>query len=158
MEGYEMGAYDNRSQKIGGCLTPREPLLHGSNEELFIQSDGSSSRHLKEPITSSKEFSQENPLQGNFLRRSYDVASQKGWLTEILAFTLALVALIALVITLALHDGSTFPNWPFRISMNALVSVFRVILKGTMLVPVAEGISILSLGHSNSTDCRGFSH
>jgi hypothetical protein len=60
------------------------------------------------------------------------------WLTELLASLIALLAFAAIVITLATHNGRPLPNWPFGISINALVSIFAVILKGTMMVPVAE--------------------
>jgi hypothetical protein len=147
-----MGAYDNRSQKTDGNLTPREPLLQGSNDEASIQSNGSSSRHLKEPFSSSENLPHEGIPQGNFWHKSYAAGFQKGWPTEILAFTLALVSLIAIVITLVVHNGDTLPNWPFQISLNALVSVFGVILKGTMMIPVTEGIYTRSPRHLNITD------
>ncbi|KAH0172827.1 hypothetical protein KCU67_g1555, partial [Aureobasidium melanogenum] len=83
------------------------------------------------------------------------------WLFEILACTLSLLALVAIVITLAVHDGRPLPEWPFNISVNALVSVFGVILKTSMMLPVSESISQLkwtwfqkphSLGHFTDFD------
>jgi hypothetical protein len=140
MEGFEMtGIYKSKSQRADGNLTPRAPLLQGSTDELSTRSDGPSSTHLKEPIVLSKDFSDEEAPQRHMLRQFFAAASPKGWLPEILAFALAIVALIAIVITLALHNGSTLPNWPFQISINALISVFGVILKGAMMVPVASG-------------------
>ncbi|KAH0021500.1 hypothetical protein KCU78_g6088, partial [Aureobasidium melanogenum] len=65
------------------------------------------------------------------------------WLFEILACALALLALAAIVITLAVHDGRPLPEWPFNISVNALVSIFGVILKTSMMLPVSESISQL---------------
>ncbi|KAG9521981.1 hypothetical protein KCV07_g3395, partial [Aureobasidium melanogenum] len=65
------------------------------------------------------------------------------WLFEILACTLSVSALVAIVITLAVHDGRPLPEWPFNISVNALVSVFGVILKTSMMLPVSESISQL---------------
>ncbi|KAL1650425.1 hypothetical protein SLS58_001243 [Diplodia intermedia] len=65
------------------------------------------------------------------------------WLTEILAYIVSLIALAAIVITLATHDGRPLPDWPFRVSINALISVFAVILKATMMIPVAEAVSQL---------------
>lgn len=70
------------------------------------------------------------------------------WLLEILACCLSLVPLVAIVITLAIHDGRFLPQWPFGISVNALVSVFAVILKGSMMLPVSEGES------ANACLCR----
>lgn len=66
---------------------------------------------------------------------------RREWLLEILACCLSLVYLVAIMITLAIHDGRPLPQWPFGISVNALVSVFAVILKGSMMLPVSEGDS-----------------
>jgi hypothetical protein len=61
------------------------------------------------------------------------------WLVELLACFVAVLALAAIVITLGTHNGRPLPKWPFEISVNALVSIFSVILKGAMMAPVAEG-------------------
>jgi hypothetical protein len=158
MEGYEMGAYDERSHKTYRYLIPRKPLLQESIEEPLVQSDDSLSMYPIEPSVSSENLSLKETMKENLLRQSYTTGSQRGWLTEILAFTLALVALSAIVITLALHNGTTLPNWPLQISINALISVFGVILKGTMLVPVAEGMCISSPRLSPISNFCGFSH
>lgn len=60
------------------------------------------------------------------------------WMIEILACGLAMLALIAIVTTLEIHNGRPLPQWPFGISVNALVSVFAVILKASMMLPVSE--------------------
>jgi Protein of unknown function (DUF3176) len=86
-------------------------------------SDGSESKG--EPLEPSKGSS--------FLSLVYS-----RWLIELLASLVALLALAAIIITLVTHDGRPLPEWPFGISINALVSIFAVILKGTMMVPVAE--------------------
>jgi hypothetical protein len=64
------------------------------------------------------------------------------WITELLACLVAAIALAAIVITLETHKGRPLPDWPYGISINALVSVFSVILKGTMMVAVAECKSV----------------
>jgi Protein of unknown function (DUF3176) len=68
-----------------------------------------------------------------------DTLIRKIWLTEILAAILALVAMAAIMITLGTHNGRPLPDWPYQISINALVSIFSVIFKGAMMVPIAEG-------------------
>ena len=65
------------------------------------------------------------------------------WTKDMLALATALVSFLAIVITLRLHDNRPLPNWPFSISVNALISVFSTILKGTMLYAVAGAISQL---------------
>ena len=61
------------------------------------------------------------------------------WVVDLLACVVAFTALFAIIITLYSHNGRPLPDWPFGISVNALVSVFAVILKVTMLVVVTEG-------------------
>jgi hypothetical protein len=61
------------------------------------------------------------------------------WIVEVLSYIFALVALAAIVITLALHNNKPLPRWPSLISINSLVSIFTAILKAAMLLPVAEG-------------------
>jgi uncharacterized PurR-regulated membrane protein YhhQ (DUF165 family) len=61
------------------------------------------------------------------------------WIAEILGYMLALVALAAIVITLALHSNKPLPRWPSLILINSLVAIFTSILKAAMLLPVAEG-------------------
>lgn len=75
----------------------------------------------------------------------------KPWWMEIIACVLVLLAILAIVLTLALHQNQPLPDWPFGISVNSLVSIFVVILKGGILLILGEGfstalsLSILSL-------------
>ncbi|KAF4545037.1 uncharacterized protein LTHEOB_5448 [Lasiodiplodia theobromae] len=107
-------------------------------ESLFARdSDSTQTPHHKAPADDVVEKDTERRSQpgytGGFGR----------WLTEILAYFVSLIALAAIIITLATHDGHPLPDWPFRISINALISVFAVILKATMMIPVAEAVSQL---------------
>ena len=96
---------------------------------------------------------QSSPLIDDEKKRSMRGASRestlgflKPWWTEIIACVLVLLAILAIVLTLALHQDQPLPNWPFGISVNSLVSVFVVILKGGMLLILGEGFStVLSL-------------
>lgn len=53
----------------------------------------------------------------------------------------SLICLVAIILILRLHDGRPLPEWPFSITINALVSVFATLMGATMLMPIAEGIS-----------------
>jgi hypothetical protein len=63
----------------------------------------------------------------------------KSWWMEIIAAILVLLSVMAIVLVLALHQNQPLPNWPFGISVNSLVSIFVVILKGGMLLILGEG-------------------
>jgi hypothetical protein len=63
----------------------------------------------------------------------------KPWWMEIIAGVLVLLSIMAIVLVLALYQNQPLPNWPFGISVNSLVSIFVVILKGGMLLILGEG-------------------
>ena len=65
------------------------------------------------------------------------------WWLEVLACALASFAFLSIIITLAVHQGRPLPQWPHHISVNALISVFVVIMKASMLYIIAEGMSQL---------------
>lgn len=66
----------------------------------------------------------------------------KPWWMEVIASVLVLLAIMAIVLVLALYQNQPLPNWPFGISVNSLVSIFVVILKGGMLLILGEGFQL----------------
>jgi hypothetical protein len=79
----------------------------------------------------------EKPLQR---RDHYIQAAIDHWLFEALALWLSSVSLAAIVIILVVHVNRPLPRWPLSITINALISVFAVIMKSALLVPVASAI------------------
>ncbi|KAH0424822.1 hypothetical protein CcaCcLH18_11320 [Colletotrichum camelliae] len=65
------------------------------------------------------------------------------WWLEILSSLLAFACLGAIIVILLLHQGKTLPDWPKFISVNSLVSIFTAVFKGSLIMPVAEGIGQL---------------
>ncbi|KIX98246.1 uncharacterized protein Z520_06326 [Fonsecaea multimorphosa CBS 102226] len=65
------------------------------------------------------------------------------WGVETVGLLIAILAFIAIIITLAVHQGRPLPGWPHLISINALIAVFTAILKAALVLPVASGISKL---------------
>ena len=61
------------------------------------------------------------------------------WLLELLSAALIPLSLLAIVLTLALHQNTPIPQWPLGISVNALVSIFTLILKAAIIQIFAEG-------------------
>ena len=64
----------------------------------------------------------------------------KQWDLELLACLLSLGAVVAIAVTLRTHDGLPVPRWPLGISLNALVAIYAIILKGGMMFAVTAGI------------------
>lgn len=67
----------------------------------------------------------------------------RNWWMEIAACLLFFTALTAIVATLYPHQGKPLPQWPYQISVNSLISIYVVVLKGTILLVTAEGLGQL---------------
>jgi len=67
----------------------------------------------------------------------------KNWRMEISACFLFSTALVAITATLHPLQGEPLPKWPYQISVNTLISIYVVVLKGTILLVTAEGLGQL---------------
>lgn len=67
------------------------------------------------------------------------------WVLEISSIGIAILALAAMYITLAMHRDQPLPQWPGMISINSLIAIFTVVLKVTLMMPLAEGVAFHSL-------------
>ena len=65
------------------------------------------------------------------------------WWLELLCCVLFVGALAAVIVTIYPYEGRPLPQWPYRLSINSLISVYTVILKAAMLLVAAEGLSQL---------------
>lgn len=65
------------------------------------------------------------------------------WVLETLSCVLSVGFLVAIVVVLANYDGKALPNWPYGITLNALVSVLSTFMKATMAFSITEGLSQL---------------
>lgn len=61
------------------------------------------------------------------------------WWPELLCILAILLALFATTLTLFLHQHGPLPQWPLRITINALLSVYIVILKSSVLLVLGSG-------------------
>lgn len=122
-----------------GRTSAHQSLLSVSSEEDTTAHEDQVLGQEQGQTASSSSFEGKALHEASVCRFSFFSFIWTQWLYEILACITAMLALVAIIVTLGTHDGRTLPNWPCRISVNALVSVFGVILKGLMLVPVAEG-------------------
>lgn len=67
----------------------------------------------------------------------------KNWWMEIGACLLGLVILVAVIATLRPHQGKPLPQWPYHISVNALISIYVLVLKAAVLLVTTEGLGQL---------------
>lgn len=82
-----------------------------------------------------------SPPESGFARRVSRMWNY-GWVLECLSCGLAVIALIAIVITLRLHENKSLPKWLFNISINALIAIFGVLLRAGVTVPLSEGLML----------------
>ncbi|MCJ1470976.1 hypothetical protein MMC07_009624 [Pseudocyphellaria aurata] len=83
------------------------------------------------------------PLRRRVIPGPFKRILSYAWAMEILSLVIAILSLAAIYITLAIHSNRPLPQWPKAISINSLISIFTVVLKATLLMPVAEGIGQL---------------
>lgn len=62
------------------------------------------------------------------------------WTMEVLCFFIALGCFGAIVGIVYTHQGQTLSQWPFQITLNALIGVFTSIFKAALLAPMTEGM------------------
>ena len=65
------------------------------------------------------------------------------WWLELLSCVLFITAFVAIVVTIYPYEGRQLPQWPYRLSINSLISIYVVILKAGILLVSAEGLSQL---------------
>ncbi|RAH47416.1 DUF3176 domain-containing protein [Aspergillus brunneoviolaceus CBS 621.78] len=66
-----------------------------------------------------------------------------GWVFEIVSCVIAVGALVAIIVVLHTYDGKPMPDWPYGITLNALVSLLVTVMKAAMVYPITEGLSQL---------------
>ena len=85
-------------------------------------------------------------LQANCWLTAYSEGHSQHWgvvssfRVEIFGACLAVVAFMAIIVTLAIHQDRPLPQWPHMISINALIAIFTGVFRFSLLIPVAEGI------------------
>lgn len=65
------------------------------------------------------------------------------WMLEVVSCVLAVASLVAIVAVLYVYDGKPMPDWPYGITLNALVSVLSTVMKAALAFPITEALSQL---------------
>ena len=111
-------------------------LLHGLsdiNDRANLVDEGSG---MPKPIDHDELDGSKAKGCGNQRFAWLNSPSLAPWAFELLACLLSLGAMAATVVTLKTHDGLPLPKWPLGISINALVSIYTILLKGGVMVAV----------------------
>ena len=67
----------------------------------------------------------------------------KSWLWELLSCVAAVASLVAFAILLRIYDGSALNAWEHGITINSIISILVTMMKASVVVPLAEGLSQL---------------
>lgn len=66
-----------------------------------------------------------------------------GWSWELASCVIAIGSLVGIIVVLDVFDGKSTPDWPYGITLNALISVLVTVMKAAMAFPVTEALSQL---------------
>ena len=83
------------------------------------------------------------PNEEAFVRAQSSGFWGAGWSWEISSCVLAIGALVGIIVVLYVFDGQSTPDWPYGITLNALISVLVTIMKAAMAFPITEALSQL---------------
>lgn len=125
-------------------------LLHPSIDDGQAESQGSSTVNLADDQRSSDTLHQSyttklEPEQPHASSREGDLqrvfSCWSNWKWEIANSAISMVALSATIGTLLPHQNQPLPQWPFHISINTLLSIYSVVLKGSATFVIQSCIS-----------------
>ncbi len=65
------------------------------------------------------------------------------WGLETIGWIVSAFFMVAIIVTLMLHNGKPLPEWPFTITINTLISVFSQIGQTALAIPVSAWMAQL---------------
>ncbi|KAI9041824.1 DUF3176 domain-containing protein [Aspergillus affinis] len=65
------------------------------------------------------------------------------WALEVISSVVAVAALVAIIAVLYIYDGKPIPDWPYSITLNALISMLSTVMKAALAFPITEALSQL---------------
>ncbi|CAG8280084.1 unnamed protein product [Penicillium salamii] len=65
------------------------------------------------------------------------------WTLEFISCLMSVIFLAAIIVVLYMYDGKPMPDWPYGITLNALVSVLSTVMKAAMVFIITEALSQL---------------
>ena len=72
------------------------------------------------------------------------------WTLEILGCLTSIGFLVAIIVVLRCYDGHPMPDWPYGITLNALISVLSTVMKATMTFVLTESLAQLKWSWFNA--------
>lgn len=123
-------------------LRPEIHELLVSGDEILVTD--LASRSCSSETTQSSSQTTSNFEDQDLARKHHGMAHVwTSWKWEILTYILVLATPLIMVATLYPHAGQPVPSWPFRITINSLLSVYSVALRASIGFLVASCIGQL---------------
>lgn len=122
-----------RSDSNGGESVTLSPHNDASDNQDFFESNLKTLNH---------DRAHDIKPSPRLPRSSFDI-SDEWWLLEIGGWLVSFLIVIALFVSLKSYNGRALPEWPLNITLNSLISLCTTVFKGTLLIPIAGGISQL---------------
>lgn len=113
----------------------QHPLTAGLSEQLDVEHHTTGSTP---PLLTEGDQKESGSLKS---ARKYATEWWVDWRLEVVAGFVSIVAVVATVITLEPNQGKPLPQWPFDISINALVSIYSIVFKICIIFVVQSCIS-----------------
>lgn len=120
---------------------PSTRLLSRRNSQTVFEDCTALARTLRLPEGSHKHVhnhSKNRKPRKRFTKRILKFWNS-GWVQEVASCFFAMLALAAIIITLAVHSGKPIPEWPRLISINSLIAIFSALFRAGIVYPVSEG-------------------
>lgn len=84
-----------------------------------------------------------SPGRSNHNASAYLLLITDWWLLEIVGLSLCILSLMAIIIILVKYDGKPIYDWPYRITLNAVISIVATMSQVALMLPVASSLSQL---------------
>jgi hypothetical protein len=98
-----------------------------------------SKSHPNAPTNSSQsKVRNPKPRTGDRWARAGRILN-KDWTAEALSFTVSVLALVGLIVTLLAHQHKPLPQWPQLVNINSIISLFVLVMRSSVAMVLAEG-------------------
>ncbi|KAJ9150436.1 DUF3176 domain-containing protein [Pleurostoma richardsiae] len=125
---------------------PSNDVLHPLKEAQFVTVEDATFPQAPGRSLSWKSSKQSGSTsEKSRLRRisSLKLSKTGTWTFEIVSLLVAIGAVASIIAVLAYYDGRPLPEWPWSITINALIAVLTTIANTGMAVPLSNGLGQL---------------
>ena len=76
------------------------------------------------------------------------------WMTEMICCVIGVTGLCVLVALFSAYNGQPLPNWPHSITLNTVIAILVILIKASILLITAQGISHLKWSWMSTDTAR----